>query len=241
MSLVPSFVRKGIAKKDNEILMKKVTEGEIRKAAFDLGALKAPRPNGYSRKLREFLPALVSEQQRAFLKGRLIQDNIVIAHEIGFCFFADDSLLFLNASKGDYEIVADILGKYCEASGKEMNLDKSSLFSSKNTPDCVKEDICKTLGIVETSNPQSCKKAHTSAGEEHHRRRQKPAATSSDGNTNVDGRSRDGVIGNCGLFEGDGVMDIKGMWYKAPEVPLEHDLKPIKDENCILRAKVTVM
>ncbi|KAF7801660.1 uncharacterized protein G2W53_040771 [Senna tora] len=33
------------------------------------------------------------------------------------CFFADDSLLFLNASKGYCEVVAGILKAYCEASG----------------------------------------------------------------------------------------------------------------------------
>ncbi|KAF7829488.1 reverse transcriptase [Senna tora] len=72
---------------------------------------------------------------------------------ISHCFFADDSLLFLNASKGDCVVVAEILKFYCEASGQDMNLDKSNLFYSKNTPLEVKEDICETLGIKEASNP----------------------------------------------------------------------------------------
>ncbi|KAF7831611.1 reverse transcriptase [Senna tora] len=250
----------GISEEDNEGLMRRVSEDEVRRAAFDLGAMKAPGPDGFSGKfchsawsvvgdqvvssimeflngngsieglnetniviipkvdkpesvkqyrpislcnfsykivfkvmvnrLKNILPRIVSEQQRAFVKGRLIQDNIVIAHEVyhysknraskgrfelamkidmakaydrvewdflekvllklGFCdgwvrkvmmcvksvkynvlvggrlvadfvpkrgLRQDDSLLFLNASKGDCEVVADILRRYCEASG----------------------------------------------------------------------------------------------------------------------------
>ncbi|KAF7822290.1 reverse transcriptase [Senna tora] len=152
MSYVLSFVEKGVSEEDNDGLLKDVIDEEIKRATFELGALKAPGPDGYSGKffhsswdivgkqvietvkgffnmrgslerlnetnivvipkidkpefvtqyrpislcnftykiiskvmvnrLRNLLPKLVSEQQRAFMKGRLIQDNIVIAHEV---------------------------------------------------------------------------------------------------------------------------------------------------------------
>ncbi|KAF7810509.1 reverse transcriptase [Senna tora] len=120
MSYVLGFVKKGILEEDNAMLMKEVSVSEIKKAAFDLGALKAPGLDGFSRKFFKSSWNIVCEQ-------------VVKA--------------------GDCEVVAGLLEDYCAASGQSMNLDKSSLFYSKNTPDYVKDDICNTLGIVNTCNP----------------------------------------------------------------------------------------
>lgn len=141
-----------VSQEMNDVLMKEVTDKEIKEAAFDLGALKAPRPDGLSgifyqthweaiksdicgairsffedrtlppkinetvvalvpkiplpenitqlrpisccnfiykiiskviaSRLKVFLGDLVSQQQSAFVGGRLIQDNLIIAQEV---------------------------------------------------------------------------------------------------------------------------------------------------------------
>ncbi|KAF7835731.1 reverse transcriptase [Senna tora] len=135
MSYVLSFVSRKVFTEDNVRLMEMVSVDEIKKAAFDL----------------DVLSAMLNQATR---EGLICGIKLARAcPSLTHCFFADDSLLFLNASKGDCEVVAGILKAYCEASGQDMNLDKSSLFYSRNTPDCVKGDICNTLGIVESSNP----------------------------------------------------------------------------------------
>lgn len=42
--MIPNLVSQEM----NDVLMKEVTDKEIKEAAFDLGALKAPRPDGLS-------------------------------------------------------------------------------------------------------------------------------------------------------------------------------------------------
>jgi hypothetical protein len=50
------------------------------------------------------------------------------APAVNHLLFADDSLLFLKARVEGAVEVHDMLGKYCNASGQRINLDKSSLF-----------------------------------------------------------------------------------------------------------------
>ncbi|KAF7843116.1 reverse transcriptase [Senna tora] len=144
MDYVLSFVNKKVSVEDNESLMREVSVDEVKRAAFDLGALKAPGPDDV---LSSMLVKAVEEGKVAGVK--LARSCPSLTH----CFFADDSLLFMNASKGDCGVVKEILRCYCEASGQDMNLDKSNIFFSKNTPDCIREDICADLGIVASSNP----------------------------------------------------------------------------------------
>ncbi|XP_065637282.1 short integuments 2, mitochondrial [Quercus suber] len=47
---------------------------------------------------------------------------------------ADDSLLFCQASQTEVAAITEILQKYAGASGQSINLQKSSVFFSKNTP-----------------------------------------------------------------------------------------------------------
>ncbi|KAF7802436.1 reverse transcriptase [Senna tora] len=92
MSQALRFVKKGISVKDNEALMRKVSKNEVKRAAFDLGALKAPGPDGFSGSFFHSSWDIIG-----LLCGiKLARRCPSLSH----CSFADDSLLFLNAMKG---------------------------------------------------------------------------------------------------------------------------------------------
>ncbi|XP_025684704.1 uncharacterized protein [Arachis hypogaea] len=67
-----------VTKEMNDDLMEKIKDEEIKEAAFSMGSLKAPGPDG----LRRVLDVIISSVQSAFIKGRLIQDNIVVVQEV---------------------------------------------------------------------------------------------------------------------------------------------------------------
>ncbi|KAM2632785.1 hypothetical protein EV1_023480 [Malus domestica] len=62
-------------------------------------------------------------------------------------FFADDSVLFGNATVEEAQGVADILKVYASGSGQEINLSKSSIFFGTSTSKRTKKRIGNTLGI----------------------------------------------------------------------------------------------
>ena len=67
--------------------------------------------------------------------------------EIHHLFFADDSLFLFKADTYEVQIFQDILHKYGEATGQEINLSKSSLTFGKNICQSLKEQIQSKLGI----------------------------------------------------------------------------------------------
>lgn len=80
---------------------------------------------------------------------KLARNCPILSH----CFFADDALFFLRASKDNCSLFRRMLDWYCTASGQAINLDKSCTFFSCNTPQEVKDEICECLGIEDTDNP----------------------------------------------------------------------------------------
>ncbi|KAM1939411.1 hypothetical protein ACFX13_027258 [Malus domestica] len=62
-------------------------------------------------------------------------------------FFADDSVVFGNATVDDVRAVVEALKGYARGSGQEINLTKSSVFFSPKTPNRTKMEIEGTLGI----------------------------------------------------------------------------------------------
>ncbi|CAL1383991.1 unnamed protein product [Linum trigynum] len=67
-------------------------------------------------------------------------------------FFADDLVLFAEANQKQGEEILACLNRFCEASGEQVNKDKSCVFFSKNTRGQLKKSISDTLGMQPTNN-----------------------------------------------------------------------------------------
>ena len=61
-------------------------------------------------------------------------------------FFADDSLLFCKAEKEEVSKFVEILERFEAASGQKINMDKSSVTFSQNTPVETKGEVLEILG-----------------------------------------------------------------------------------------------
>ena len=69
--------------------------------------------------------------------------------------FADDSLLFCQASRDEGETIAEVLQTYERASGQSINLEKSSVYFSSNTSEGQKGQILEALGVQEVDRFES--------------------------------------------------------------------------------------
>ncbi len=68
------------------------------------------------------------------------------APAISHIFFADDSILFCQATKEACDALQEILDTYEAASGQQVNKEKTNIFFSKNTRTEMKEWIKSKLG-----------------------------------------------------------------------------------------------
>ncbi|CAN0846303.1 LINE-1 retrotransposable element ORF2 protein [Linum grandiflorum] len=66
---------------------------------------------------------------------------------ISHLFFADDSFIFLEAQPGTDKKLKDLLDKYQFLSGQKINLHKSAIYFSKNTPLSLRSDFASSLGV----------------------------------------------------------------------------------------------
>lgn len=71
---------------------------------------------------------------------------------ISHLFFADDLILFAEASFDQMHLIKDIMAKFCLASGHKINLTKSKAFSSKNVHFNRGRALCQILGIDLTAD-----------------------------------------------------------------------------------------
>lgn len=69
--------------------------------------------------------------------------------------FADDLILFGEASVAQAEIMMKCLNQFCEASGSKVSIAKSRIFFSKNTNYEVREAVGAALGMEETDDQGS--------------------------------------------------------------------------------------
>ncbi|CAN6722681.1 unnamed protein product [Malus baccata var. baccata] len=103
--------------------------------------------------LSPFLFLLCTEGLSVLLRKGLEQDALHgfkftdTGTPITHLFFADDSVVFGNATVDEARAVAEALKVYACGSGQEVNLTKSSVFFSPKTPNRTKREIEETLGI----------------------------------------------------------------------------------------------
>lgn len=67
---------------------------------------------------------------------------------ISHLLFADDSFLFFRAKDGEAQALKNILTTYAEASGQQINLQKSEIYFSKNVSEQVRMSL---INILEAS------------------------------------------------------------------------------------------
>lgn len=72
---------------------------------------------------------------------------------ISHLFFADDALFFIRATLKNCKVLDEILKNYCLASGQVVNLSKSSIFFSANTPRYLQRLMSELLGMCFVENP----------------------------------------------------------------------------------------
>lgn len=61
--------------------------------------------------------------------------------------FADDSLLFFKANRESALVVKEILQVYCDASGQQINAEKSSIHFAKKCQQGVRDEIKSVLNV----------------------------------------------------------------------------------------------
>ena len=61
--------------------------------------------------------------------------------------FADDLVLFAEASMGQVQVLKECLDRFCAASGQKINQDKSRIMFSSNMPDSEMQHISELIGI----------------------------------------------------------------------------------------------
>jgi hypothetical protein len=74
--------------------------------------------------------------------------GLVISHLM----FADDLLIFGQATEEGMTTVMHVLNKFCNMSGQQVNYDKSSIFFSRNVPESKRVALSNISGLKETKN-----------------------------------------------------------------------------------------
>ena len=75
-----------------------------------------------------------------------------IGTPLSHLFFADDLLLFLEASYGQVDILNDVVENFCRSSGAKVSNQKTQGFFSKIVPVTLTSGIGKALGFSVTNN-----------------------------------------------------------------------------------------
>ncbi|XP_074314644.1 uncharacterized protein LOC141649871 [Silene latifolia] len=111
-------------------------------------------------RMAKVMGSLISESQNAFLPGRGISDNILVAHEAihnisrfqmgkhGRCAFKADMSKAYDRDKGrTAENLMCLINEYCTASGQKINPTKSGIIFSPNTTLAKAQNILKVFRI----------------------------------------------------------------------------------------------
>jgi len=97
----------------------------------------------------EGLSCLINSRiQSSALNGIKVAPSApVVSHLL----FADDSLLFFQANIASAQEIIDVMNIYCQASGQQINIDKSSIHFAKGVPNSTREQIKNILAVQNES------------------------------------------------------------------------------------------
>ncbi|XP_073151939.1 uncharacterized protein [Henckelia pumila] len=112
-------------------------------------------------RLNKVINYIISEQLNAFIFGRSITDNVIIAFEISHYLKCKrigkkGASLKIDMSKAtnleECKVLKDCIRVYEEAYGQMVNFDKSSVSFSANVINSSKSGICEALGVRYTTD-----------------------------------------------------------------------------------------
>lgn len=96
----------------------------------------------------------------SLLITRACEDKLIIGIQINLhgpiishIFFTDNTLFFLNVDVVNCNNLVKLINEYCETSGQQVNLQKSSVFFGANVPTTLLEELGRILWIPIVDNP----------------------------------------------------------------------------------------
>ncbi|KAM2552223.1 hypothetical protein TB2_016639 [Malus domestica] len=109
--------------------------------------------------LSSFLFLLVREVFSCLIQ-KAVQDKLLDGVKLGasgpiisHIFFADDTLLFLKADGKNCRNLVDLINMYCDASGQQVNFQKSSVYFGANIPKRVSAELANILRVKVVRDP----------------------------------------------------------------------------------------
>ncbi|KAM1507561.1 hypothetical protein ACFX10_016991 [Malus domestica] len=99
------------------------------------------------------------DMQKAYDR-KAVQDKLLHGVKLGasgpiisHIFFADDTLLFLKADGKNCRNLVDLINMYCDASGQQVNFQKSSVYFGANIPKRVSAELANILRVKVVRDP----------------------------------------------------------------------------------------
>lgn len=149
------MLKLGFPRQWADIIMRLVTTVSF-SVLFNGDRLDSFRPSRGIRQgdpISSYLFLLTAEGLSCLLKSRIQSCNlsgITVAPSapmVSHLLFADDSLLFFKANRDSADQVKDVLQEYCQASGQQVNMAKSSIHFSEGCGEATRDEIKQTLDV----------------------------------------------------------------------------------------------
>ncbi|CAN6679292.1 unnamed protein product [Malus baccata var. baccata] len=114
---------------------------------------------GFCNRWRQLIMGCVSSVQFSILLNA-VHDKLLDGVKLGasgpiisYIFFADDTLLFLKVDGKNCRNLVDLINMYCDASGQQVNFQKSSVYFGANIPKRVSAELANILRVKVVLDP----------------------------------------------------------------------------------------